>query len=163
RPTLAGSIRRRSPAFAAKHGPKPPTPTNCTTRWYGSASSAWMKLAPRPAGATGCRTLPRRTPSRRLMLPARRCGLPRDARPRSRSWGPAPEPGPAVAAPAAVADANCGRDEALVEILRGRLEGLGPVTPAALAAALGLAPNEIAAALAALEAEGFAMRGRFTP
>ena len=33
----------------------------------------------------------------------------------------------------------------------------------ALAAPLGIEPDEIAAALAALEAEGFAMRGRFTP
>ena len=41
--------------------------------------------------------------------------------------------------------------------------GSGPVTQDALAAPLGLAPAEIAAALAALEAEGFAMRGRFTP
>ena len=54
-------------------------------------------------------------------------------------------------------------DEALVEILRGRLEGLGPVTESALAAPLGLEPNDIAAALAALQTEGFAMRGRFTP
>jgi ATP-dependent Lhr-like helicase len=53
-------------------------------------------------------------------------------------------------------------DDALVEILRGRLEGLGPVSQAALAAPLGLPPNEIAAPLAALEAEGFAMRGRFS-
>ena len=36
-------------------------------------------------------------------------------------------------------------DEALVEILRGRLEGLGPVTAAALAAPLGLEPGGIAA------------------
>ncbi len=54
-------------------------------------------------------------------------------------------------------------EEALAEILRGRLEGLGPVTPAALAAPLGLEPAAIAPALAALEVEGFAMRGRFTP
>ncbi len=33
----------------------------------------------------------------------------------------------------------------------------------ALAAPLGLGPQEVAAALAALEAEGFALRGRFTP
>ena len=59
--------------------------------------------------------------------------------------------------------ANWSRETALVEILRGRLEGLGPVTVEALAAPLGLAPAETAAALAALEAEGFAMRGRFTP
>ena len=49
------------------------------------------------------------------------------------------------------------------QILRGRLEGLGPVTPAALAAPLGLGPTDIAAALIALEVEGFAIRGRFTP
>ncbi len=55
------------------------------------------------------------------------------------------------------------REEALIEILRGRLEGLGPVTEAALAAPLGIEPREISAALAALETEGFAMRGRFTP
>ena len=55
------------------------------------------------------------------------------------------------------------RETALIEIVRGRLEGLGPASPLALAAPLGLAPAEIAAALEALQAEGFAMRGRFTP
>jgi ATP-dependent Lhr-like helicase len=55
-----------------------------------------------------------------------------------------------------------GADAALVEVLRGRLEGSGPVTTAALAAALGLPPARIEAALAALQAEGFAMRGAFT-
>jgi ATP-dependent Lhr-like helicase len=70
---------------------------------------------------------------------------------------------PTITAPAAYAERNWSRDEALVEVLRGRLEGLGPVTPETLAGPLGLASNEIAAALAALEAEGFAMRGRFTP
>jgi ATP-dependent Lhr-like helicase len=54
------------------------------------------------------------------------------------------------------------REAALIEILRGRLEGQGPVTASALAAALALEAGEIAAALAALEAEGFALRGRFT-
>jgi ATP-dependent Lhr-like helicase len=54
------------------------------------------------------------------------------------------------------------REEALIEILRGRLEGLGPVTATTLAMSLGLEAAEIAAALSALEVEGFAMRGRFT-
>ena len=70
---------------------------------------------------------------------------------------------PAITAPTANAQAGLASEAALVEILRGRLEGLGPVTAAVLAAALGLAPDDIAAALAALEGEGFAMRGRFTP
>ncbi len=54
-------------------------------------------------------------------------------------------------------------EQAIVEILRGRLEGLGPVTQTALAAALGLEPMAIAGALNALEVEGSVLRGRFIP
>ena len=46
--------------------------------------------------------------------------------------------------------------------MRGRLEGLGPVTAAQIAGSLGLAEAQINGALIALESEGFAMRGRFT-
>src|SRR5262249_56754247 len=53
-------------------------------------------------------------------------------------------------------------EEAAVELVRGRLQALGPVTPAELAASLGLPVAKIDAALAALETEGFALRGRFT-
>src|SRR5262249_38514756 len=70
---------------------------------------------------------------------------------------------PPIAAPAPSSEKNWPHEEALVEILRGRLEGLGPVTEAALAAPLGLAPADIAAALATLQTEGFALHGRFTP
>ena len=52
-------------------------------------------------------------------------------------------------------------DESLVEIVRGRLEGLGPVTASALAGSLRLPASRINIALGKLEAEGFAMRGRF--
>ena len=51
---------------------------------------------------------------------------------------------------------------ALRELVRSRMEGLGPVTAAELGRPLGLAGRDVAAALVALEAEGFAMRGRFT-
>jgi ATP-dependent helicase Lhr and Lhr-like helicase len=54
------------------------------------------------------------------------------------------------------------RDEALVEIVRGRLEGLGPVTASALANSVGLPRTDIDIALTALQAEGFAMKGRFS-
>ncbi len=54
-------------------------------------------------------------------------------------------------------------DDALVTIIRGRLEGLGPVTAAQLGEPLGLPTQSVSVALAALETEGFAMRGRFTP
>jgi ATP-dependent Lhr-like helicase len=54
-------------------------------------------------------------------------------------------------------------DESLVAIVRGRLEGLGPVSVGTVAQSLGLPSSAVSVALAALEAEGFAMRGRFTP
>jgi ATP-dependent helicase Lhr and Lhr-like helicase len=52
-------------------------------------------------------------------------------------------------------------DESLVEIVRGRLEGLGPVAASAIVDSVALPVSRINIALAALEAEGFAMRGRF--
>jgi ATP-dependent Lhr-like helicase len=70
---------------------------------------------------------------------------------------------PAVAAPEAIGAEPWSREEALVEIVRGRLEGLGPVTVPALAAPLGLDRDEIAAALTALQTQGAIMRGRYTP
>ncbi len=75
---------------------------------------------------------------------------------------PETDPEPALAAPAALAGQEWSRETALMEIVRGRLEGLGPVTETQLATSLGAAREDIAAALAGLEAEGFAMRGRFT-
>jgi ATP-dependent helicase Lhr and Lhr-like helicase len=51
----------------------------------------------------------------------------------------------------------------LVDIVRGRLEGLGPVTVAQVADSLQVAPSQIDTAMTALETEGVAMRGRFTP
>ena len=53
------------------------------------------------------------------------------------------------------------REEACIEIVRGRLQGSGPVTAQALAAAAQVPTEDIDAALLALEAEGFAMRGQF--
>src|SRR5712671_1999510 len=55
------------------------------------------------------------------------------------------------------------QEQALVEILRGRLEGLGPVTQTGLAAPLGLESQALQSALAALEVEGTVLRGRFIP
>jgi ATP-dependent helicase Lhr and Lhr-like helicase len=69
---------------------------------------------------------------------------------------------PAITLPLDLATQVWSRGAALVEIVRGRFEGLGPVSPGALAAPLGLEPDEIATTLAALQAEGFAMCGRFT-
>ena len=53
-------------------------------------------------------------------------------------------------------------EAALVELVRGRLEGQGPSTLAALAEAFDLNVAAIRAALISLETEGFALAGHFT-
>ncbi len=83
--------------------------------------------------------------------------------PQFRALCPTLKTTPALTVPAPYEQRAWSRDEALVEIVRGRLEGLGPVCADVLAGPLGLSESEIALPLAALEAEGFAMRGRFTP
>src|SRR5206468_2185205 len=54
-------------------------------------------------------------------------------------------------------------EQALVEVLRGRLEGIGPTTAPELAAPASLSVDAVEAALIRLEAEGFVLRGQFTP
>jgi ATP-dependent Lhr-like helicase len=64
--------------------------------------------------------------------------------------------------PAKFAAESWHRDDALTEILRGRLEALPIVTAEQLGAALGLEASDVAIGLAALEGEGFVLRGRFS-
>jgi len=54
-----------------------------------------------------------------------------------------------------------GAEAAALEAVRGHLEGCGPVSVLDLAARTALAPRAIELALAQLEAQGFALRGRF--
>ncbi|MEJ2761560.1 MAG: DEAD/DEAH box helicase, partial [Gammaproteobacteria bacterium] len=69
---------------------------------------------------------------------------------------------PPIAPAGPAASRSWSREEARVELLRGRLEGSGPVTESELAGLLRCSHGEIRAALAVLEQEGFAMRGHFT-
>jgi ATP-dependent Lhr-like helicase len=70
---------------------------------------------------------------------------------------------PSIDPPSSYANESWTFEDALVEVLRGRLDGLGPVTVAELATSFSLAANQIETALVRLESEGFAMRGSFTP
>jgi ATP-dependent Lhr-like helicase len=54
------------------------------------------------------------------------------------------------------------REDALLEILRNRLELLGPITADALVAPLGLSADDALMGLVQLEAEGAVMRGHFS-
>ena len=70
---------------------------------------------------------------------------------------------PPIFAPESVSRVVWTAEDALVEIVRGRLEGSGPVTVQQLIDSSGLNKLEIETALLRLEAEGFVIRGKFTP
>jgi ATP-dependent Lhr-like helicase len=69
---------------------------------------------------------------------------------------------PPVSPPIEKANRQWQREEAITDLVRGRLQGLGPVTVRDLVATLGLSPAEVGVALVELESEGFVLRGRFT-
>ena len=68
---------------------------------------------------------------------------------------------PHIDAPASRANRVWTREEAIVDLLRGRLAIVGPTTAAELAGSCGVAPGEVDAALLAIEADGGVLRGRF--
>jgi ATP-dependent Lhr-like helicase len=70
---------------------------------------------------------------------------------------------PPIAAPPTRSDRVWRRDEAIVELLRGRLTIAGPTTAAALAGLLAITERDADAALLALEADGVVLRGHFSP
>ena len=108
-------------------------------------------------------TLAQQKRATKLELPEAALWISAERLPQFRALWPNALLTPDIVAPDGYAAKNWPPEDALVEILRGRLEGLGPVSQSALTAGLALAPSAVAAALAALETEGFAMRGRFTP
>ncbi len=69
---------------------------------------------------------------------------------------------PSLALPPSLLEETWEDDAALREVLRRRLEGLGPVTSDRLVAELGLRPVLVEVALLGLETEGFAFRGQFS-
>jgi ATP-dependent Lhr-like helicase len=124
----------------------------CLTETEARAQAEWSEWL--AALARDKRVALLKTPHAGLWIPAERL-------PQFHSLWPEAQLEPEIAAAAEQTDETWSADSALVEILRGRLEGLGPVTPTALAAPLGLEPSAIAAALAALESEGAILKGRF--
>lgn len=54
-------------------------------------------------------------------------------------------------------------EEALKEIVRGRLDGIGPLLAADIATELAISETKVNAALLALEVEGFVFQGNYTP
>ena len=126
---------------------------SCLTEAEAKATPAWCDWL--EALARDKRVARLKRPEATLWIPAERVNQFRSLWPEARLQPEiAPPPGhQAVWSP----------DQALIEILRGRLEGLGPVTQIGLAAPLALEETAVAGALAALESEGTVLRGRFDP
>ena len=127
---------------------------SCVTETEASAAPGWSEWL--GALARDKRVALLKAPHANLWIPAERL-------PQFHGLWPEARLEPEIAPPAEQAGETWSADKALVEILRGRLEGLGPVTPTTLAAPLGLEPGAIAAALSALESEGAILKGRFLP
>lgn len=70
---------------------------------------------------------------------------------------------PSITAPAEYAAQTWTREDALLELVRGRLTGLGPSTVAALAASMQVESTDIDLALIRLQSEGYVMQGHFSP
>src|SRR5580693_1412198 len=70
---------------------------------------------------------------------------------------------PSVEAPAEYLARLWQSEEAQRELLRGRLQAVGPIEAARLASNCALPRARVDAALVALETEGFVLRGQFTP
>ena len=69
---------------------------------------------------------------------------------------------PAVTPPEREQAKTWTREDAIRELVRGRLEVIGPTTAADIADTFGLPATDVDFALAGLEHEGFALRGRFS-
>jgi ATP-dependent Lhr-like helicase len=70
---------------------------------------------------------------------------------------------PPIEAPAEYAAQPWTHEDALLELVRGRLTGSGPITVAQLATSLQVEPSAIDLALLRLQSEGYVMQGHFTP
>jgi ATP-dependent Lhr-like helicase len=70
---------------------------------------------------------------------------------------------PQLVAPESARRETWERADAIRELLRGRMEVAGPITAGELTDILSLSRSDIDAALLALEAEGFVLRGKFHP
>ncbi|MDB6059735.1 MAG: box helicase domain protein, partial [Verrucomicrobiales bacterium] len=70
---------------------------------------------------------------------------------------------PQITAPANEAKKQWEQPDAIRELVRGRMEVVGPITATALAGFYTFPQTQMDAALLALEAEGFILRGKFHP
>jgi ATP-dependent Lhr-like helicase len=98
-----------------------------------------------------------------LVTPARRFWVAAERLPMLQTVYPDCDVEPARVAPAAERKRDWSGANAVRELVRGRVEVIGPVTASSLTEFFRVSPQEIEGALLALEAEGFVLRGKFHP
>ena len=174
----AAHARRRDPARAARARARarPPrsrgdrararggaprrraTPRSCTTR-----CSSWWWRSREPAWEAWFDALVADGRAARVATPRGARWLATERAPAVEALFPGAALAPDVALPAALAARpRPSAEEAAVAAVRGHLSASGPVTVAELAGRTALEPALVEIALARLEAEGFALRGRFS-
>nr|WP_241784973.1 DEAD/DEAH box helicase [Stutzerimonas stutzeri] len=112
---------------------------------------AWLNELARGGRATRMQV----AQDRALWLPIERLALLQSIYPGARCE-PALEPLPGF-------DRQSSKDDALVELIRARLTGFGPLPVPLIARPLALPASAVALALTRLESEGYVLLGRFTP
>ncbi|MGK9064724.1 DEAD/DEAH box helicase [Stutzerimonas chloritidismutans] len=112
---------------------------------------AWLNELARGGRATRMQV----AQDRALWLPVERLALLQSIYPEA-SCEPVLKPLPGFDQPSS-------EDDALVELIRARLTGFGPLPVPLIARPLALPASAVALALTRLEAEGYMLRGRFTP
>ncbi|MGE6994436.1 DEAD/DEAH box helicase [Pseudomonas sp. NPDC047961] len=112
---------------------------------------AWLSELARGGRATRMQV----AQDRALWLPIERLALLQSIYPSARC-----EP---VLKPLPGFDQKSSEDDALVELIRARLTGFGPLPVPLIARPLALPASAVALALTRLESEGYVLRGRFTP
>jgi ATP-dependent helicase Lhr and Lhr-like helicase len=133
-----------------------------TSGWIGDgegADAGWQRLFDELAAA-GRATVLTTVAGPRLWLAAERLAEAQAAWPGAAL---APAIAPPVRLAAAAAEPAIDPDAARAALLRSRMDVEGPAAAADLAARAGWSRGEVESALAALEAEGTVLRGRFTP
>ena len=123
--------------------------------WLGTLSD--RDVESNTAGAEWLAELARHKRAAQIQAPCGTVWIAAERLPEFQALWPRSQTEPPIAAPSTKAARVWTRNEALVEILRSRLEGEGPITEEALSILLGVEGGDLKIALAALETEGFAM------
>jgi ATP-dependent helicase Lhr and Lhr-like helicase len=139
------------------------TLTDDEVRTVGADSSQWLAQLVNDKRAGRIAELPLISETDRSEPPGRRFWIAAKRLPILRAVYPDSKIEPLLVPPASESERRWQRADAIRELVRGRMEVIGPITATKVASLFQLPVGEINTALAALEGEGFVLRGKFHP